>query len=82
MTFELPGDIEEEYGVTLTMETNQKVVGENIARLYGIDIEAKKQQLAGDEFDVSHQEFANSVPARTRLGRAATETGVAGTAAR
>jgi predicted TIM-barrel fold metal-dependent hydrolase len=82
MTFELPGDIEGEYGVTLTMETNQKVVGENIARLYGIDIEAKKQQLAGDEFDVSHQEFANSVPARTRPGRAATETGVAGTAGR
>ena len=82
MTFELPGDIEEEYGVTLTMETNQKVVGENIARLYGIDIEAKKQQLAGDEFDVSHQEFANSVPARTRPGRARTETGVAGTAGR
>ena len=82
MEFELPGDIAEEFGVTLDAETKQKVVGENIARLYGIDIEAKKQQLAGDDFDVRHQEFVDAVPARTRPGQPATETGVAGTPTR
>jgi predicted TIM-barrel fold metal-dependent hydrolase len=82
MAFELPADIEDEYGVTLTKEIKQKIVGENIARLYGIDIEAKKQELAGDDFDTRHNEFVNSVPARTRPGQVATDTGVAGTAAR
>ena len=43
--FELPEDIQNETGVNLTMDVKKKILGENIARLYGIDIEAAKQKL-------------------------------------
>ena len=46
--FELPEDIRDEYGVELTLETKRKVLGENAARLYGIDIPARRQRLAED----------------------------------
>lgn len=44
MAFELPDDLEAEFGVKLTMETKEKILGLNAARLYGIDVEAKKEQ--------------------------------------
>jgi len=31
--------------VKLTLETKEKILGLNAARLYGIDVEAKKEQL-------------------------------------
>lgn len=49
MAFELPEDIKEEYGVDLTMDVKRKILGENAARLYGIDVEAHKQVLDNDE---------------------------------
>jgi hypothetical protein len=45
MAFELPPDLEAEFGVKLTIETKEKILGLNAARLYGIDVEAKKEQL-------------------------------------
>lgn len=48
VAFELPEDIKQEFGVDLTMAVKKKILGENAARLYGIDIEAHKQKLAGD----------------------------------
>jgi predicted TIM-barrel fold metal-dependent hydrolase len=45
MAFELPPDLEAEFGVKLTLETKEKILGLNAARLYGIDVEAKKEQL-------------------------------------
>jgi predicted TIM-barrel fold metal-dependent hydrolase len=50
MTFELPADIKAEFGVDLTPEIKAKIVGGNIAKLYGIDPEKKRQALANDEF--------------------------------
>jgi predicted TIM-barrel fold metal-dependent hydrolase len=47
MAFEIPEDIAQETGVQLTLETKKMILGENAARLYDIDIEAKKKQLAG-----------------------------------
>jgi predicted TIM-barrel fold metal-dependent hydrolase len=45
----------EEYDATLDLETKRKILGGNIARLYDIDIEAKKETLSDDklsrEFD-------------------------------
>ena len=54
MEFELTQDQRQEYGVELTPEIKKKIMGENAARLYDIDIEEKKAQLRDD--DIS-QEF-------------------------
>ena len=47
MAFELPEDLKQEYHVDLTFEIKRKILGENIARLYGIDIAAQTAKLAG-----------------------------------
>ncbi len=52
MAFELPDDIKKEYGVDLTMEVKHKILGENAARLYGIDPAAQKEKLSQDEIGV------------------------------
>jgi hypothetical protein len=49
MSFQLPDDIREEFGVDLTPAVKRKILGENVARLYGMDIEAHRTKLAGDE---------------------------------
>ena len=38
MALELPDDIKEEYGVDITPEAKRKILGENVAGLYGIDL--------------------------------------------
>lgn len=48
MAYELPADIKQEYGVDLTLDIKRKILGENAARLYGIDIEAHRQRLRAD----------------------------------
>ena len=52
MALELPDDIQAEYGVDLTLEAKRKVLGENAARLYGIDIAAHREKLSQDEIGV------------------------------
>src|ERR1700724_2149238 len=42
MAFELPEDLKQEYHVDLTLEVKRKILGENTARLYGIDIAAQE----------------------------------------
>ena len=44
--FELPEDIKQERGVDLTPEIKEKILGLNAARLYDIDVAAKRAQLA------------------------------------
>ena len=48
MAFELPEDLKKETGVDLTPVAKRKILGENAARLYNLDIEAHKRKLAGD----------------------------------
>jgi len=48
MAFELPDDVKQEYHVDLTLETKRKILGENAARLYGIDIPAQTAKLSRD----------------------------------
>ncbi len=44
--FELPQDIVEDRGYPqLTEQAKRKILGENLARLHGVDIEAKKAEL-------------------------------------
>jgi uncharacterized protein len=52
MAFELPDEIKKEYGVDLTLEIKRKILGENAARLYGIDIAAQKAKLSQDGIGV------------------------------
>lgn len=46
MAFELPDDVALETGVSLTLESKKKILGENAARIYGIDIAAQRQKLS------------------------------------
>jgi len=48
MAFELPEDIKQEYHADLTLDIKRKILGENIARLYGIDLAAQKAKLSQD----------------------------------
>jgi hypothetical protein len=48
MAFELPEELKQEYHVDLTLEIKRKILGENAARLYGIDIAAQTAKLSRD----------------------------------
>ena len=48
MAFQMPQSLKQEFGVDLTLEVKKKILGENAARLYGIDIQAQKKELAKD----------------------------------
>jgi predicted TIM-barrel fold metal-dependent hydrolase len=49
MEAELTQDQRMEYGVELSTDVKKKIMGENAAELYDIDIEAKKEQFRSDE---------------------------------
>jgi uncharacterized protein len=48
ISYGLPEDLKQEYHVDLTLEIKQKILGENIGRLYGIDIPAQTAKLSLD----------------------------------
>jgi len=52
MAFTLPEDIQAEYGVDLSQSVKRKILGENAARLYGIDIASRRETLRQDEIGV------------------------------
>ena len=74
MAFELPEDLKAEYHVDLTDEIKQRIIGGNIARLYGIDIESKLKTIENDELAQRKREYVKSHPA--------TDTGITGTPSR
>lgn len=49
MNAELTQDQRDEYGVEFSTEVKKKVMGENAAELYDIDIEERKQELQNDD---------------------------------
>lgn len=71
LKFELPEDLKKEYGVDLTMEIKKKILGENAARLWGIDIEEQKKKLKNDEIAKKY----NVEPAVIQVGEAAKKAG-------
>ncbi len=83
MAFELPQDLKDEFGVDLTDEVKKKIVGENIARLYEIDIPAKLAEIENDEFSERRAELRKEQPRPVGVTEAATppveDTGVTGT---
>jgi predicted TIM-barrel fold metal-dependent hydrolase len=48
MAYQLPEDLKQEYHVDLTPEIKRKILGENAARLYEIDIAAQTAKLSRD----------------------------------
>lgn len=46
MKFELPDELKKEYKVDLDLTAKKKILGENAARLYGINIQEQAQKLA------------------------------------
>jgi predicted TIM-barrel fold metal-dependent hydrolase len=48
MNAELTQEQKDEYGVELDVDTMKKIMGENAAELYDIDIEEKKRQFRDD----------------------------------
>jgi uncharacterized protein len=87
MAFELPQDLKDQYGVDLTPEIKQKIIGGNIARLYGIDVDAKLEAIAKDEFSERRREYLGGQPPVEPTEAPGTEqpavdTGVAGTESR
>jgi predicted TIM-barrel fold metal-dependent hydrolase len=59
MEAELTPEQRDEFGVELTHDIKKKIIGENAAELYDIDIEDQKEKLANDaisaEFDLEDQ---------------------------
>lgn len=49
INFELPPDIEKEYGVQLTLDIKKKMLGENAAKLWGIDINEIRSKTQNDD---------------------------------
>ena len=49
MAYKMPDDIKEEFKADLTPEIKRKILGENAARLYGIDINARREALSKDQ---------------------------------
>jgi uncharacterized protein len=86
MAFELPQDLKDQYGVDLDLEAKRKIIGGNIARLYGIDPAAKLAAIKDDELAQRRAEHLNGqavVPSGAPGAEPpATETGVAGTESR
>jgi uncharacterized protein len=52
MAYQLPEDLQQEYHVDLTPEIKRKILGENAARLYGIDIATQTAKLSQDGIGV------------------------------
>jgi hypothetical protein len=81
MAFELPEDLKQEYGVDLTPEIKQKIVGGNIARLYGIDVPTKLEAIKDDDFARRRRDYLSGRPTPGTT-EPAVDTGVAGTESR
>jgi hypothetical protein len=53
MAYELPEDLKQEYHTQLTPDLKRKILGENVARLYGIDIPAQTEKLSRDNIGLA-----------------------------
>jgi hypothetical protein len=82
----LPQDLKDQYGVDLDLDAKRKIIGGNIARLYGIDPQAKLDTIKDDDLARRHAEHVNGevvVPSGAPGSEPpATETGLAGTESR
>jgi len=60
--FEIPEDLQKGYGYpALTTQAKKKILGENLARLLDIDIEAQKKKLATDQFAKTQKQLVGAL---------------------
>jgi len=60
MAYELPDELKQEYHVDLTLEIKRKILGENTARLYGINISAQTAKLSKDAIGIERAARASA----------------------
>jgi len=87
LAFELPEDLKQEYGVDLTPEIKQQIIGGNLARLLEVDVPAKLEKIKDDELSQRRSEYLAGQPAvevtdAPGSDQPAVDTGVAGTESR
>ena len=87
LAFELPEDLKQEYGVDLTPEIKQQIIGGNLARLLEIDVPAKLEKIKDDELSQRRSEYLAGQPAvevtdAPGTDQPAVDTGAAGTESR
>jgi predicted TIM-barrel fold metal-dependent hydrolase len=73
MAFELPDDLKQEFGVDLTMENKQKILGLNAARLYGI---TPKEHLSKISSDTLTQQANEMYSAKGKQGETMAPTSI------
>jgi hypothetical protein len=68
--FEMRADIAEKYGYTqLTPEIKAKVFGLNAARIYKVDVKAKRNAIQADKIAMLKEEYLeNPKPSNTQFG--------------
>ena len=74
LEFEMPEDLKKEYGVDFTAQSKRKIVGENAARLYGIDIPAQRRKLQQDPIGKLVAELQHTHPHWQRPGTVTVNT--------
>jgi predicted TIM-barrel fold metal-dependent hydrolase len=73
--FEMPEDLQSSQGVfgevpTLTAEHKEMILGQNYARVHGLDIDAMRAAIVDDEFEQKRRELNGHVPAPWSTTRA------------
>jgi uncharacterized protein len=59
--FDIPADLQQGYGYPpLSREAKRKILGENLARLLGIDVAAQQQRIASDRFSEAQRNLAGA----------------------
>jgi hypothetical protein len=65
-TFQIPDAMQTMYGYpALTAEVKRKILGENAAGLYGVDIQAMRKRITADDIDgvvLAHREDPGAFP--------------------
>lgn len=61
MAFEIPEDLQAEFGVKMDLETRRKILGLNAARLYGINPEEHMAKIKDDTFSQQAEQLQHQV---------------------
>ncbi len=57
MAFQIPEDLQAEFGVKMDMDTRRKILGLNAARLYGMDVDAQMAKIKNDTLSKQAEQF-------------------------
>jgi len=61
--FDIPDDLQQGHGCPpLSRQAKRKILGENLARLLGIDLDVQRQRIAADRFSEAQRNLAGAAP--------------------